>query len=383
MPGLALNLLALAGCGRPGGPPSANGDPEGAWPELPGLDEELVDRMERDRVAGLAACITRGGALLWCGGYGEANPDTGLLALPSTPFLVASVSKAVAALSVMQAVEAGVLDLDAPVAEVLPFPLVHPDEPEDAPTLRALMTHTAGIADNWDALEGHVVEGDSDEELGALLRGYLVEGGADYDARRNFVRAGVGERFEYSNVGAALAAYAVEAATGLAFDAYSEAGVLEPLGMNAGWHLADFNPDEVAAPCEVVGGAFQTVPHFGFPDYPDGQLRADARSLATLLATLAEGGSRDGLTLLQPATVEALFTPQVPSLDPDQGLLWYRWELDGEEVVGHNGGEVGTAAEILLRRRDGLGLVVLMNSEGRARTLESIERALMEAAASL
>lgn len=383
MPSLPLTLLVLVGCGRPGGPPRANGDPAGDWPALPELDEVIIDRMQRDRVAGLAACIVRAGALLWCGGYGEANPDTGLRALPTTPFLVASVSKAVAALSVMQTVETGILDLDAPVAEVLPFPLVHPDEPEDPPTLRALMTHTAGIADNWAVLESHYVEGDSEEELGAFLRGYLVEGGADYDARRNFVRAGVGERFEYSNVGAALAAYAVEAATGLAFDAHSEAQVLRPLGMNAGWHLADFDPDEVAVPCEVVGGAFQTVPHFGFPDYPDGQLRADARSMALLLATLAEGGSRDGVTLLQPASVEALFSPQVPSLDPDQGLLWYRWELDGEEVVGHNGGEVGTAAEILLRRRDGLGLVVLMNSEGGTRTLESIERALVEAAASI
>lgn len=72
-----------------------------------------------------------------------------------------------------------------------------------------------------------------------------------------------------------------------------------------------------------------------------------------------------------------------PSANGDPEGAWPELpELDGEEVIAHNGGEVGTSAEILLRRRDGLGLVVRMNSEGRARTLEPIERALMEAAAS-
>ncbi len=50
---------------------------------------------------------------------------------------------------------------------------------------------------------------------------------------------------------------------------------------------------------------------------------------------------------------------------------------------GHNGGEIGTSAEILYRPSDGYGVVVLMNAEGRNRTLEKVERAVLEAAATL
>lgn len=379
----ALSLATLLACSRPGGPPEVHGDPDHDWPVLDALDEAIVDRMTRDRIAGLAACIVVDGATAWCSGYGEANPDTGLPALPSTPFLLASVSKAVTAVAALQAVADGHLALDGAVDGVLPFDLVHPDSPGREISLRHLMTHTSGIADNWDVLEPHIVEGDSTLALGDFLQGYLVAGGDDYDDLDNFLPEGVGGAHEYSNVGAALVGYAVEASTGVPFDDYSDARIFEPLGMNAGWHLADFDADLVAAPSLVQGGAFVTLPHFGFPDYPDGQLRADAHAMARFVGAVSKGGTLDGVTLLDAPLVEAMLEPQVPELEPDQGLLWYRWTLDGETVVGHNGGEEGTSTEILIRPSDGLGLVVLMNSEGKGRTLEHVERAMVEAAEGL
>lgn len=380
----ALLAVALTACtGRPQGTPSINRDPAAVWPEVPSLDAAITARMERDRVAGLAACVGRAGELLWCGGYGLANPDTGLLATPSTPFLLASVSKAVVGVVVQQEIERGTFALSTGVSDVLPFDVVHPDEPSAEISLRHLVTHTSGILDNWDVLDTHYVDGDSPLPLGAFLEGYLTPGGADYDDLDNWVPDGVDAVFEYSNVGAALAAYTVEAAVGVPFDARCEAQVFEPLGLNAGWHLADFDPDDVAAPTLVSGGAFETVPHFGVPDYPDGQLRADARSMARLVMAVANGGSVDGVRILSAESAEDLTRPLVPNLEPGMALLWYSWDLDGERVIGHNGGETGTSTEVWFRPSDGLVVVVLMNSEGRAGTLAAVERALAEAASDL
>lgn len=362
---------------------SVNGDPDADWPALDALDSEIVSIMERDGIAGLSACMVIAGELRWCGGYGEGNPSNGMLATPSTPFLLASVSKAVTGVAVMQSVEAGELDLDAPINDTLPFEVIHPDAPNTDITTRHLMSHVSGIVDNWDALESHYVTGDSEEELGEFLEGYLVQGGADYDAYENFHPDGIKRVSEYSNTGAALAGYVVEATTGVSFDEYCEDRLFGPLDMNAGWHLADFDTAVVASPTEYSAGDWTVLDHFGFPDYPNGQLRADARSMGHFLAAISSGGEFDNARVLSASSVEEMVTVQNPNLDADQGLMWYQWLLDGETVVGHNGGESGTSAEILYRPSDGYGVVVLMNAEGRNRTLEKVERAVLEAAATL
>jgi CubicO group peptidase (beta-lactamase class C family) len=344
------------------------------------VDAAITEIMERDGVAGLAACLIDAGEIVWCGGYGHGNPDTDLLATPRTPFLLASVSKAVTAVAVMQAVEAGALGLDDPINEHLPFAVTHPDAPNTDITGRHLMAHTSGIVDNWDALEAHYVTGDSTEDLGAFLEGYLVRGGADFDADQNFAVEGVGALSEYSNTGAALAGFLVEAATGTPFDDGTEVSIFEPLGMNAGWHLADFDDvAQIASPTDYSRGAWDVLDHYGFPDYPNGQLRADAWSMARFLAAVSQGGTADGVTVLDQDSVDALWQVHAADLDADQGLIWYHWDLDGDRVVGHNGGEVGASTEIVFRPRDGRGVVVLMNSEGRGRTLADVELVLLDA----
>ncbi len=375
---LAVLPLILA-CGGPTPNRSVNGDPDADWPSLPALDEEIVEIMEADRVAGLSACIIDEGQLAWCGGYGEANPDNGMLATPSTPFLLASVSKAVTGVAIMQAVEQDALGLDDAINDHLPFEVVHPDAPNADITTRHLMAHVSGIVDNWDALESHYVTGDSDEDLGEFLEGYLAEGGADYDAWENFHEDGVNQTTEYSNSGAALAGYLVEASTGTPFDDYCDETLFGPMDMNAGWHLADFDLDQVASPTQWVGGDWDVIDHYGFPDYPNGQLRADARSMARLLAAISQGGSVSGAEVLSPDSVDEMVAVYDEDLDEDQGLMWYRWLLDGETVVGHNGGETGVSTEILYRPSDGRGVVVLMNSEGGNRTLEKLEIAALDA----
>lgn len=379
-----MTLLLLLACAeRPGGPPTVNGDPDHDWPALPALDQSIVEIMGRDSVPGLSACMVVDGEVTWCNGYGERNTDSGDLAYANTPFLLASVSKAVTAVAIMQAVEDGHLSLDAPIGDTLDFDVVHPDEPGTPITLRHLMGHTSGIADNWDVMDAHYVEGDSTEPLGEFLKGYLSVGGPDYSESDNFLRKGVEGVSEYSNIGAALAGYMVEAATGAPFDDYCDQHIFAPLAMNAGWHLADFDEADVAMPTRLRDGEFVTVPHFGVPDYPDGQLRADAHSMATFLAMVDKDGVHGGEPLLSAASVDALLTPAYADLDANQGLLWYWWRLDGDDVWGHNGGETGTSTEIVLRDEDGVGAVVLMNGLGGNDTLADVEKAVMAASADL
>src|SRR5690606_22634134 len=121
-------------------------------------------------VPGLAYGVVLDGRLLYSGGFGLADLARGVPADARTVFRVASISKSVTALAVLQLRDAGRLELDAPVARYLSEleeqPLPSADAP--APTLRHLLTHTAGLPE--DNAWGDRQLGCSDIEFSALLR---------------------------------------------------------------------------------------------------------------------------------------------------------------------------------------------------------------------
>ncbi len=163
----------------------------------------------------------------------------------------------------MHLVETGELTLDDPVGDHLDFEVDHPTDPT-AITARMLMTHTAGIADNWGAMGAVIVDGDSPIALGDFLADYLVPGGEWYSASDNFVQDGVLSARQYSNIGAALAGYLVEAVSGVPFSSYCESHIFEPLGMtDTGWHLADLDEDILAVPYDWSGEDWEPIEHYG------------------------------------------------------------------------------------------------------------------------
>jgi len=380
-----LLLLALTAC-TPGLDPDDDPDPgEPApqdYPELTELNAAIEDELESANVSGLSACITHGEDTLWCEGYGLADRDENRPVTPRTPFMLASVSKTVTGVALVHLAEAGELSLDDPVNGHLDFEVNHPTDPTPI-TARMLMSHTAGIADNWGPMGAVIVDGDSPIALGDFLSDYLTPGGQWYSASDNFVQAGVLSTRQYSNIGAALAGYLVEAVSGVSFSSYCETHIFKPLGMtDTGWHLADLDEDTLAVPYDWSGEDWQAIEHYGYPDYPDGSLRTGAEQLASFLAMFANEGSRDGTRVLSEDSVADMRTVHYPELSSNQGLIWYSWTFEGESITGHNGGDSGVSTEIGFRD-DGTGFVVLMNGQSQDGILSNVERALLEAADSL
>lgn len=371
--------LLLVGCTSPKIEPTPSDDTSALLDDAE-LATFITERMSEARVPGLSAAIIAGGEVKAVGAWGLANVEEDRAVSTDTLFNLASVSKTVTATAVMMAVEDGDLELDADVNDVLPFRVEHPYSRTPI-TLRMLLTHTSGISDNWDVLESVYVEGDSPIALGDFLEDYLVEGGEYYDSEWNYY-GDPGEEYEYSNVASSLAGYMVEAATGTPFDTYCERRIFEPLGMDeAGWHLADIDTDNLAMPYGWVDGAWEPYGFYGYPDYPDGGLRTSAPLIARFLAAYAEGGVFDGERILAESTVDQMLDSQIPDLDETQGLIWYSWELGDDEVWGHNGGDDGVATEILFRKSDGAGVVILMNGDGdRWGPVEEIEEELLSLA---
>jgi CubicO group peptidase (beta-lactamase class C family) len=329
-------------------------DPNSAYPEM---DRLIGGSLNGLRVPGIAAIAIDDGQVAYEGYFGFADMDTGQRVTAESVFYLASVSKLVVAAAVMVAHEEESLALEQPVSELLDFAVVHPDAGSSPITLHHLATHTSGIEDNWDLMEPLIVDGDSPIALGEFLEGYLTPDGEWYSERRNFGQP-PGTRAEYSNAGISLLAYAAGEADGAGFEALSQRAVFDALAMEtASWRLAGAHRTHLASPHELRGGDYEPIPHYGYPDYPDGGLRVTARDLADFLIAHTNN------SLFEQTTLDQMFQPQVPSLDPDQGIIWARYPDFGPAVVGHDGGDDGISTLVVLDTESRDGAVVLMNGD--------------------
>ena len=136
-------ILCLASSGALARPQAA------ASPEFAAIDAYVTARMEQLRIPGAAIGIVKDDQILYLRGFGIADPS-GRPVTPRTPFRLASVSKTITALAIMQLVETGKIELDAPVQRYLPWFRVASGTSSTVEgsvliTVRHLLYHTSGI----------------------------------------------------------------------------------------------------------------------------------------------------------------------------------------------------------------------------------------------
>ncbi len=341
------------------------------------LDVFITDQITSHDVPGTAVAILQDGEIVWQKEYGYANLEretvtSALLSAgvtPDTPFHLGSVSKAVMGVAIMHAVEAGLLDLDMPINDVLPFVVVNPTAPEMPITLRHLVSHTSGIQDGA-AYEQSYDAGDPTVPLGDFLRDYLTVGGDLYDANDNFTGEIPGAVYEYSNIASGLAGYVLEMATGMPLNEYAREHIFTPLGMtNSGYFLAEFDDvNAIAMPYVRRGTPFG---HVGFPTWPDGMMRSSVDDVAVLLATIMNSGRFQETQLLTPESVAIMLNPTMLD-NPEHGVFWetavseFSTALFNQSIVGHSGSDPGASAFMYFNPETRVGAVILINSDTHA-----------------
>src|SRR5688572_11486390 len=84
------------------------------------LDAYMQNQMATYNIPGAAIAIVHNGEIEYIKGFGTANSE-GEPVTPDTPFLIASLSKSITAVAIMQLVEAGKISLDDPIQQHLPY----------------------------------------------------------------------------------------------------------------------------------------------------------------------------------------------------------------------------------------------------------------------
>src|SRR5919202_2819982 len=179
------------------------------------IDEYLRGRMPDLRTPGLSVVVVDGEQVLLSRGYGFADHEAGTPMTQDTLVQIASTNKGMIALAMMQLVERGLVDLDAPVTRYLPT-FSMDDERAAEITVRQTLSHTAGIP------AGIHTDGAQDDQ--ALQR--RVASLASVKLSR-----APGTGYEYANDGYSVAGLVIQTVSGQPYEDYLAAHVFEPLGM--------------------------------------------------------------------------------------------------------------------------------------------------------
>ena len=330
---LVCLLVAVAGAAPPTAAiaTGAATDTAQAQHAYAAVDAFLLDQLETLGIPGAAIAVVRDGRQVHSAAFGKADPAGRPMTL-QTPVLLASTSKSLTAIAVMQQVEAGRLRLDEPVRTYLPwFTLDDPRSP--AITVRHLLHQTSGMSSRDTAFEASL-----SQEPEALETSIRAMAGSPLAGEP-------GQRFHYASANYNVLGLLVQTVANQPFGEYLQQHVFGPLEMAHSHTTAAAARQDNAA--EGYARWFSTVwvqtdvpaPAAGMPS---STLYASAEDLGRELMALLDGGRYGTARILEPGSVAAMFVPRT-SVDASKGygMGWYTRPL----VESVDPAARGTAAE--------------------------------------
>lgn len=316
------------------------------------LDAFIAREVEHKRLPALSVALVDDQAIVWSKGYGYADPGKKTPATAETVYRVGSVSKLFTDVAVMQLVEKGTLDLDAPVTMYLPEfqPRPHPDRPAKAITLRQLMAHRSGLV--REPPIGNYFDPDNlslAKMVESLNSTTLV-----YDPET---------KTKYSNAAIATVGYVLEKTQKQPFAEYLQKALLTQLGMKS----SSFAPSPALtaklakATMWTYHGRDFPAPTFELGMAPAGCMYSTVHDLSGFVSMMFAGGKRGEERILETKTLESMWTPQFAKEGTKDGFgLGFsvnQWK--GRRRLGHGGAIYGFATDLSALPEEKLGVVVI------------------------
>lgn len=321
------------------------------------VDAYVEAQMQALRTPGLALAIVQGDQVVYVKGYGQARPDDGSSVTSQTPFMIGSTTKSITALAVMQLVEAGKIELDAPVLTYIPWFRVADESASAQITVKHLLTQTSGFSRAAGLLE--LAASDTSEQA--------IENSVRALKDVALVRA-PGKAFEYSNVNYTVLGLVVQMVSGRSYESYVQQHVFEPLEMRH-----SFTSLDEARRNEMSTGH---VTFFGLPiakevpfnrgNIAAGYLICSAEDLAHYLIAQLNEGHYANVSMASPPGMDAMHQPLVTTETPGEsyGMGWHVSPVNGVPAIWHDGDNANYSANLMMDPQAELGIVVLNSANG-------------------
>jgi CubicO group peptidase (beta-lactamase class C family) len=349
----------------------ASGKPVSKSASYDAIDACVEGEMRRLKMPGVSLAIVEGDKIVHLRGFGRARPD-GEVPSPQTPFFIGSLTKSFTALAVMQLVEAGKIDLDAPVQRYLPWfrvadpqacaqtPALAPERSAGASvTVRDLLNQTSGLPTS----AGEIQLADFDDSPGATERQARA-------LSTLVLTRPVGSAFEYSNSNYNLLGLIIEAASGESYADYVQKHIFDPLEMRHSYtSKAAAKQDGLAVGHQYWFAIPFAAPNVPIPhgSLPGGGLISSSEDMARYMIALLNGGRYGDVQILSGAGIDELhrgvadFSAMGLSLG-QYGMGWFVDEIGQTKLVWHSGTLPDFGSHMALLPEQKKGVVLLFNA---------------------
>jgi CubicO group peptidase (beta-lactamase class C family) len=312
---------------------------------------DIQQNMQQEGTSGLAIAIVDDQSVLWSEGFGYTDTSQRTPITPDTLFSLQSMSKSFTVTAAMFAAQDGLVDLDEPITDYLPDFTVNSifeKHPEQKITLRMLLSHTAGFAQeapyggNFDhpaySFEKHIAS-----------------------ISDTWLKFPVGSYYSYSNLGIDLAGYILQVKSGMPFIQYIQEKIFQPLGMKS----STLDVNQVRADATRAIGHIDVFPNpVDFLIIPSGGVWSTATDMARYLQFHINEGAIDGQRLLEQNMAETMYTPpNMAAKLSDYALGITESERNGARHFQHGGGGFGFSDSMVWYPDLKLGSVVLSNAD--------------------
>ncbi len=332
------------------------------------LESVIRQEMEDKQLPAFSIALVDGKQIVWAQGFGYQDSEHKIPATAHTVYRVGSVSKLFTDIGIMQMVEAGKINLDAPVSQYIPD--VHPQNPFPEPiTLRELMSHRSGLL--REPPVGNYFD-PTEPTLQATIRS-MNSTELVYEP---------GTHSKYSNAGIAIVGYTLQELNHQSFPEYLKQAVLGPIGMNASAFAPE--PELVRNLAKAYMWSYDGLkfpaPTFELGLAPAGCMYSTVTDLAQFLIVLFDGGRGAKVQVIKRETLEQMWSPQFakPGERKGYGLGFAVSELDGHRVIGHGGAIYGFATEVVGLPDDNLGVVTVTTMDAANAVTNAVARQALQ-----
>ncbi|MFB0565226.1 MAG: serine hydrolase [Candidatus Aminicenantaceae bacterium] len=309
------------------------------------FEKFVIEKMEIENVQGLSIGFVKDG-FVWTKGFGYADLENMSPAKPESSYRLASVTKTITAIAVLQLVEKGKISLDAEVQTYVPY---FPKKKWPV-TVRQLLGHLGGISHykNYDA-ESHIKIHKNTKEAIAIFKDFKLV-------------AEPGTRYSYSSYGYNLLGAVVEGASGQSYGKYIKEHIFDPLGMKDSRldDPVDLIPYRVRG-YRIINGEIKNS------EYVDISSRfAGGGTRSTVIDLLKYAQGIFSGKLLDEETWRQMFTPMALR---DQhytgyGMGWTVRPAGSHFAVSHGGSQPETRTHILIFPKERFAAALASNREG-------------------
>lgn len=381
------------------------------------LEEGLIEVMATHELMGMSVVLLKEGEVFFEGSFGLANLEREIPVTLNTVYRIASISKTLTAIALLQLVDERKVDLSTDVSEYLGWELRNPAHPDVPITLDLLLSHRSSLRDGegYRKFSGSMIKDKLNIKELFLTNGEFFTDDM-YDERAP------GEYFSYTNCSWGLIASIIELRSGQRFDEYCKQHIFEPLGMGSSFNVLDVEDlDQLAVLYRYKDSAWiaQADDYKGvrpesraFEGYeigqnglifgPQGSLRASAGDLVKLSQFfMSEGASVASEVLSQESISKMMDTHW--SYDGTNGDTWedFWWAYgygmhhitnqDSADIIfpdrsmsGHPGIAYGLLSDMYVDPATGSGVVFITNGSknkydyGKSSTFYQVEEDIFQ-----